>query len=91
MDVGATDEFLKSDVIENCADGAIDVRPNRFEMAGAEFLAIVGKIAGIKAGKLNEGAAHVADHIADGDLARLPGQNITAFRPAFAANDIDPL
>jgi len=86
----AADQLFECDVIEDGADGAIHFCPDRSEVAGCRFAAIIAKVAGLQAGELNEGPAHTPDHFADGDLARMPGQYITAFSTSLAPDNVDP-
>src|SRR5438094_10477982 len=75
----AADQLFERDVIQDGADGAIHFCPDRSEVARGLFAAIVAQVSVLQAGELYEGPAHAADHLTDGDLARMPGQYITAF------------
>src|SRR3989442_899749 len=86
----AADQLFECDVIEDGADGAIHFCPDRSEVAGCRFAAIIAKVAGLQAGELNEGPAHTPDHFADGDLARMPGIDVTPFCTVVGPDNLAP-
>ncbi len=85
------DQFFESDVIKDIPDGSIDLGPDRFELAGILFSAIICKVTGIQTRKLNEGPTHCANHVTHGNLTRRAAQGVASFGSAAASDDIDPL
>jgi hypothetical protein len=84
----AADQFFERDAIQNAADGAVHFGPDRFEVAHGLFAAVVREVSRFQARKLDERSAHAADHLSDGDLARMFAQHIAALGSALAPDDV---
>ena len=88
--IPAADQFFEGDVVQNAADRAVHVGPDRLELADILFAHSSAKFPESDR-ELDEWSAHRTDHVSNRDLARRPGQDIAAFRSTAAADDIDPL
>ena len=68
----AANKFFEGDVVQHGSDGAIHIGPDRLEVAGVLFAAIVVEASGFQARKLNERPAHASNDVAYRDLAGRP-------------------
>ena len=84
-------DVVESDAVQNRADGEVDVRPDRLELAGALSDTVVIEVTRFETRKLDERPAHASEDISDGDFGRRPRQRISTIRSAFAPHDLDPL
>ena len=89
--LGKKYEVGVGDSVQDRSDRAVDLGPDRFELACAFPVAVVIEIAGLQARELNKRTADALYDIAYRDLLGRTRQHVTTVCTPFAANDIDPL